>query len=420
MMIKTDTNDQVVSESIVDLFWTFLKIGSTAFGGFMALISVVQNYMVDRKKLLSDKDMLDGVSLASLLPGAIAVNVAVYAGYKLRGLPGAAVSLVGVVFPSFVLILLLSYAYFEYGGIPAVNNVFRGILPAVAAVVIAAAWNLGKRSVTGIAEGVITSCAMLALVFIGGFVTTITVMILSAVAGYYLFKDKTASENTPQYDYDIKIKTYKRSRKRKSGHHKKRKYTPGKANADAVLPTALLLSSLSGVNGALALKLFYSFSGMSIFLFGGGYVFIPLMQTTVVDVYQWVSQKEFVDGIAMGQITPGPIVITATFIGYKVAGLAGATAATIGVFLPPAILMVIGTHYLDKVQSSRLLASAMKGVHCAIIGMIIAAAYIILLSADKNAITAIILITALIALLKFKLEVAWIVPAAGLIGYGFY
>jgi len=128
-------NDKAGEErvSLWFLFWTFLKIGSIAFGGFMALVSVVENTIVRRRGLLEHKEMLDGISLANLLPGPMAVNVVAFVGYRLRGPAGALATASGVLLPTFVLILILSHLYFTYGHIAALGNVFRGLIPAVAA-----------------------------------------------------------------------------------------------------------------------------------------------------------------------------------------------------------------------------------------------------------------------------------------------
>jgi len=138
-VLKGNNSSLIDAPSLWSLFLSFLRIGSTAFGGFMALISVVQNEIVERKKLLTQSEMLDGISLATILPGPVAVNVVAYVGYKLRGGLGALVSAVGVILPAFILIVALSAAYFRWGQIPAVNKLFLGFIPAVTAVIVHAA-----------------------------------------------------------------------------------------------------------------------------------------------------------------------------------------------------------------------------------------------------------------------------------------
>jgi len=390
--------------SLLSLFWTFLKIGSTAFGGFMALISVVQNYLVDRKKLLSNEDMLDGISLATVLPGPVAVNVVAYAGYKIRGIPGAVICAAAVIIPSFFLILFLSFVYFNWGDIPAVNSVFKGFLPAVAAIITATAINMGKKALSGLTEVAIAVAALLMIIFVGGFYSTLIVIFTAGSLGWLLYR-KDESSNTPA--------TIKASLPENRFRHWLL------LACSAVIAIAVPLVALQSALSAkilLACKLFVTFAGMSVLLFGGGFVFIPLMQESIVEGHQWVTHKEFVDAIAMGQITPGPILISATFIGYKVAGVAGAILATIGIFAPPAMIMLLCTHFLQALKTSIHVKAVLKGVRCGVIGMIAAAAYVVALSADINLITIAIFVFAMFALLKLKLEVFWIIPIAGIVG----
>ena len=404
--MSTITRQQTMSDKVSNwvLFWTFLKIGSTAFGGFMALISVVQNYLVDRKKLLSDADILDGISLATILPGPIAVNVVAYAGYRINGFAGAIICFTAVILPSFLLILALSHLYFTWGEIPAVNNAFKGFIPAVAAIIVAATINMAKKTLTGIAEYAIAIIALLLLMLVGGFYSTIGIIAAAGLAGILFFKNRTASDTQK-----VTVQTTKN-----------RFAIPLSVLAFLSLPLSAMALPFFNIGTTIAVKLLVTFAGMSVLLFGGGFVFIPMIQEIVVDGYGWVTNKEFIDGVALGQITPGPILVSATFIGYKMAGVLGATAATIGIFLPPAILMLICTHFLEKLKKSKIINAALSGIRCGVIGMIAAAAIVVMQSAEPNWISAAIFSLAILALLKFKIEVAWIIPASGLAGFLLY
>src|SRR5882724_2269897 len=160
-------NESIVASrpSLLSLFLSFLRIGCTAFGGFMALISVVQTEIVERRKLLTPGEMLDGISLATILPGPVAVNVVAYVGYKLRGGLGALVSAVGVILPAFVLIVVLSAVYFRWGQIPTVNKLFLGFIPAVTAVIVHAAWGMARKAIRGMREFAIAFVACLLLLY---------------------------------------------------------------------------------------------------------------------------------------------------------------------------------------------------------------------------------------------------------------
>ena len=384
--------------SLWTLFTLFLRIGSTAFGGFMALIAVVENHVVERRKWLTHEEVLDGVSLATVLPGPIAVNVIAYVGHRLRGIPGALACAIGVILPAFLLMLALSAAYFAWGQMPAVSKLFMGFLPAVAAIILVAAWNMGRKTIKGVSEALISLIAAALMVWHGSFAVSLSVIVVSGVAGWLIFREKPAAVSS-----------------KPSGELK----NSGKLLSVAAAPLALTVPFWSA-NSILLLKLFTTFAGMSLFLFGGGYVFIPLMQNTVVVSTGWLTQQEFVDAIAMSQIMPGPIVLSTVFIGYKMAGLLGALAATIGIFLPPGILMIAGTHVLNRIKQSALIKAVLRGIRPAIIGMIASAVITVGMSAQHHWVSLLIFAAALLAQLRFKLDVVWVIPTAGLAGLLMY
>lgn len=384
--------------SLWQLFKLFLKIGSTGFGGFMALIAQVQSYAVERRKLLSQDDMLDGISLATILPGPVAVNTVAYTGYRIRGWAGAVVAATAVMLPSFLLMLLLTDAYFRWGSVPAVGKLFNGFIPAVAAVVLAAAWNMARKTAKTVPEGVIAAVSCLSLVMFRGFFITAAIIGVSAVLGWLLFGRKT--ERVAQAKA---VNVTENKRAEREG-----------VRMNAVSP--VLSMPFLGMNVAAAGKLFATFGSMSLLLFGGGYVFIPLMQQIVVEGYGWVTRKEFLDGIALGQIMPGPILISSVFIGYKVAGVTGAVAATAGMFGPPAVVMLLCTRFLDRIKRSVAVLAVLRGIRSGVLGMITAAVVVIAQTAQPHVLSAVIFAAALIALLKFKVETAWIIPVAGVAG----
>jgi chromate transporter len=372
----------------------------------MALISVVQDYAVARKKLLTHEDMLDGISLATLLPGPVAVNVVAYTGYRARGVKGAVTSAIGVILPAFLLLVGLSYAYVRFGRMPMVEQFFLGFIPAVAAIILTTAWNMGTKAVKGFPEAVIAFAAAALLLGVGGFAVTLGIIAASGLLGWLLFH-RTASAPSAK-DHGSSQQPGPRQ-----GAETRHRMFGFAAAPLSVVP-------LFGFDTTLIMQLFATFSGMSILLFGGGYVFIPLIQQVVVDGYGWVSRQEFIDAIALGQVTPGPILISAAFIGYKVAGLAGAAAATAGIFTPPAVVMLLCTGFLDRIKRSEGIKAGMRGIRSAVIGMIAAAGVTVARSAPLNAISLLIFCAALIALLRFKVETAWIIPAAGITGLLLY
>lgn len=405
-------NSAPISESVSlsYLFWTFLKVGSTAFGGFMALISVVENLIVGRRKLLTHEDMLDGISLASVLPGPVAANVVAYVGYRLRGGLGALVSTVAVLLPSFILVVGLTIVYLQVGELPAVSKAFAGFIPAVAAIIINAAIRMTQKAIKVWQQITIAVVAAILLKFIGGFYITLAVMIASGVVGYLLFYNAKKAEVEHSQSTTIKpTETEKIS-------------TAKIAIAFAVLLVFLLLSliPLPFLGETSLAKLFVTFSGMSLMLFGGGYVFIPLIQEVVVNGYGWLTPTEFSNAIAMGQITPGPISISAAFIGYVVKGILGAAVATVGIFFPPALLMVTCSHLLERIKKSLVIQSALQGIRPAVIGMIFTAALVLIQTAEYHWATLIIFALSLLAMRFWKIEVVLIIPIAGILGLLLY
>jgi chromate transporter len=389
--------------SLSSLFWIFFRIACTSFGGFMAMISVVENVVVERKKLLTHQAMLDGISLASMLPGPVAVNVCTYVGYRLRGRAGALVAATAAILPAFVLVVILSAAYFRWGQIPAVSKLFMGFIPAVTAVIVAAAWNMSRKSLTGLREEAIAIAAFTVLLGIGGFYSTLGIILGAGVIGWLLFRTDPGPAAQPPPDKKLAAPG-----------------TPLNVNALLLSTAPMVQIPWWSVDPAILMKLCAVFAGMSVMLFGGGYVFIPMIQEIVVTNHKWVTTQEFVDGIALGQITPGPILVSAAFIGLKVAGLAGATIATVAIFAPPAVLMVVASNAFERLQRSSAIQAALRGVRPAVIGMIFAAAVVVGQTAVPVWYSIALFAVALYALIRFRVEAVWIIPAAGAAGWWLY
>jgi chromate transporter len=391
--------------SLKYLFFIFLKIGSISWGGFMALISVVQKEFVDKNNIVKDEVILDGISLASVLPGPVAFNVVTYLGYYLRGVKGALVSMVGIILPSFLLILALAFAYSTYGQIPEFNHFFLGVLPAVSAVIISVATNMSKKQIKDYKQVLICILSGAILIFVRSYFATLTVMLMSGGAGYLLFGNREnaiASQSTFLKHIDL------------------RKFVIFLIIMVTIgfivwfLPFLLYGQNMDKTR--LLHQIALTFSGLSLTLFGGGYVIIPAMQQVIVDGLHWLNVKEFVDAIALGQITPGPIFISATFIGFKVAGIAGAVIATIAIFFPPGFLMLFCSKFMDQIKNSVFIISVFKGLRPAIIGMIFSAAFTIMKGTELGWQAGIIFIIAVVLSMRYKINVIYLIPISGIAG----
>lgn len=385
--------------SLSYIFFTFLKLGATAFGGYMSLVAIVQKQLVEVDKKLKEEDLLDGISLTSVLPGPVAVNTIAYVGYQLRGVPGAIAAFAGIILPSFFLVIFLSWLYFSYGNILAVKNVFSGITPAITALIVTVAIGMTRKTIKLPAQWTICLLAALLLILVGGFAVTFLLIIVSGVAGAFLFR-QSAEQALPG---DEKI------------HFENKQLV-----ISGVVLLLLLCTLLWGGQYPGAPKdvqILSTFSGISLTLFGGGYVVIPALHELFVENLNWLTSAEFADGIAIGQITPGPIFVTATFIGYKVAGVLGAFLATVAIFTPPAVLTVLLSRFVKILNQSSVVKAAMKGVRAAVIGMIFASAITIGQTITPSVVSAIIFAAIFIISLKYTISPVYLIIASGVAGF---
>lgn len=385
--------------SLSYIFFTFLKLGATAFGGYMSLVAIVQKQLVEVDKKLKEEDLLDGISLTSVLPGPVAVNTIAYVGYQLRGVPGAIAAFAGIILPSFFLVIFLSWLYFSYGNIPAVKNVFSGITPAITALIVTVAIGMTRKTIKLPAQWTICLLAALLLILVGGFAVTFLLIIVSGVAGAFLFR-QSPEQALPG---DEKI------------HFENKQLV-----ISGVVLLLLLCTLLWGGQYPGAPKdvqILSTFSGISLTLFGGGYVVIPALHELFVENLNWLTSAEFADGIAIGQITPGPIFVTATFIGYKVAGVLGAFLATVAIFTPPAVLTVLLSRFVKILNQSSVVKAAMKGVRAAVIGMIFASAITIGQTITPSVVSAIIFAAIFIISLKYTISPVYLIIASGVAGF---
>lgn len=385
--------------SLSYIFFTFLKLGATAFGGYMSLVAIVQKQLVEVDKKLKEEDLLDGISLTSVLPGPVAVNTIAYVGYQLRGVPGAIAAFAGIILPSFFLVIFLSWLYFSYGNIPAVKNVFSGITPAITALIVTVAIGMTRKTIKLPAQWTICLLAALLLILVGGFAVTFLLIIVSGVAGALLFR-QSAEQALPG---DEKI------------HFENKQLVMSGVVLLLLLCTLLWGGQYPGAPKDV--QILSTFSGISLTLFGGGYVVIPALHELFVENLNWLTSAEFADGIAIGQITPGPIFVTATFIGYKVAGVLGAFLATVAIFTPPAVLTVLLSRFVKILNQSSVVKAAMKGVRAAVIGMIFASAITIGQTITPSVVSAIIFAAIFIISLKYTISPVYLIIASGVAGF---
>lgn len=393
-------NSGAPKASSLDLFFLFLRIGAIGFGGHAALVAVIERELCEKKKLVRSQLIVDGVALASALPGPLAVNTVAYIGYMLCGTLGALASIAGVILPSFFLMIALAIFYGRFGSLPVIEAAFSGFMPAVIAVMVSVAWRLGRQNIKVPEQLGIAVLSTIVFLLLANFWTGIALIVAAAIYGTLRFArpGKKVDETHDHY-----------------------------ARAHSIVPVVLLAVGVAVVTVATHFvsdpadqrslsQLWSSFSGMSLVMFGGGYVFIPMMKQVVVDHYSWLSPREFADAIALGQVTPGPIMIAATFIGFRIAGLAGAAVATIGIFLPPALLTAFCSNLTQRIAKSPIVQAAYAGIRPCVIGMILTAAIVLARSAHWEVIPILIFLGSLALTIRYKVDTLYIIPGAGFVG----
>ena len=356
--------------TLAALAWSFLRIGSVAFGGFMMLVSMVEREFVRRRKLIGEAEMLETISLVSLLPGPMAVNLVAWTGYRVRGISGAAVAMGAVIVPGFVLIWVMGLAYLEYSKTEAMMRIFDGLLAALAAVVADVALRMARKNATDPARWALVVAVAVVTILLPnrfGFFTLLGSLLVCGMIGRIWFRPH---------------------RTETAGNAPRPSATPikamiGKTGASAAAVFLFCIATWVLLDGSGWLRILGVFSGLSLLLFGGAYVFIPLMQGMLVGELDWLSNREFLDAVAMGQVLPGPNLVSVAFIGGQLAGLPGMLAATVGIFVPSAVLTIQASRVLDVIKDSPGVRGVMAGVQLGVIGAIAASAWTILKAARR-------------------------------------
>jgi chromate transporter len=385
-------------QNLIYLFRTFIVIGSTSFGGYMSLISMMRERMVMRDKAISDDRITEGLALASMLPGPVAVNVVAYTGFYLSGITGALISIISVLLPSFALVLALSILFLEAGSKIDFHSILLGIFPVVAGVIFSTGISMGKKNCTQIAHYAIATGSFIALVFLKGYWPILLVLLVAAGAGILLFK-KSVSQND-----QVAPKSW----------------NPVLLFATAFIFFFVIIFLVS--SESILLRLAKEFSAASLTLFGGGYVMVPILKTTLVDQLRWVSGEEFIYGISIGQVTPGPILISAAFFGYKMKGILGAIIATVSIFLPSAMLMIILSKVFIALKHNRFIQAALSGIRPAVVGMILYSGFSLYqLMTDANLYISFVIVALTFWLVfKYSFNTALLICAGAIVGFFFY
>jgi chromate transporter len=382
LTVPVQRTAELVPCSLRELTQYFLRLGTFGFGGPIALAGYMQRDLVERKRWISKEDYLEGLALAQLAPGPLAAQLAIYLGWVRGRVLGA--TLVGAAFilPSFIMVLAISAIYVRFGGLAWMQGVFYGIGSAVIAIVARSAYKLTKMSLS-------KDRLMWGIFGVSAVVTAWTeseIVWLFVAAGIVAMLVKAP----PQL---------------------------GSGTAAFVLP----LWSLTGVHGSATAgtltTIGWYFAEAGAFVFGSGLAIVPFLHGGVVNRFGWLDNQQFLDAVAVAMITPGPVVITTAFIGYLVAGLAGATVAALATFLPCYLLTILPAPYFRKFSKNATLKAFVDGVTAAATGAIAGAAFVLGRRAIYDVPTVLIFALTLGVLLRFKkVQEPLVIVAAGVVG----
>ena len=336
--------------TLLQLVRYFLRLGTLGFGGPVALVGYMRRDLVESRKWIAEADYLEGLALAQLSPGPLAAQLAMYLGYVRYRILGATLVGLAFIWPSFLIVVLLGWLYTLYGGLSWMQAVFYGVGASVIGIIAHSAYKLTTKTIgrDGLLWGVSLVTAAVTIV------TQTEQVLLFIAAGVLVWLVKT-----PPRAF------WKSSWKRKTG-----------ITSLSPVPLAAVFAAGATAGGTLwALFTFFVFAGT--FVFGSGLAIIPFLYGGVVQGHHWLTDRQFVDAVAVAMITPGPVVITSGFIGFLVAGLAGAAVAALGTFLPCYVFVVVAAPAFRKYGKRPAIAAFVKGVTAAAIGAITGAVVVL-------------------------------------------
>jgi len=378
--------------SVWEIITAFLHLGVTAYGG-LAMVEPIRQRIVKEKGWLDQKEFLDGLALCQMVPGATVVQLATYVGYRLRRTPGALAAAAGFILPAFVLMLGLSALYFTYGNIAWVKSVSRGLGVVVIALLLQAVWHLGRNVSKQWFDVGIALIALLALWFKANYILVfVAAGLLRLILSLRLLADQVSplgpipGQKLPVGTILIHL-------------------------ALTLLVLAVLVGGLWRLDPKLGLMA-STFFKVAMVAFGGGYAMIPILQWDLVDHLGWLTLQQFLDGILLGFVTPGPIIITATFVGYWVKGLLGAIVATVAIFLPPILIIIFLTPFYQRIKEAKLMRPVIQGILAALVGMLVLVTLQMGVVTLTDLKSLALMAAASLALIVFKVNLLWIVVAA--------
>jgi chromate transporter len=363
--------------SLIELATYFLTLGTIAFGGPAAHIAMMEDQVVRRRGWLTREEFLDLLGAANVIPGPNSTELAIFIGYRRAGWRGLVVAGVCFILPAFLIVSAIAWAYRQFGTLPAAAGVLYGVEPVVIAVVLEALRNLAPTAIKSRWLGVVAVSTLVAAALGIGVLPVLGIGGLLAVLPELVRKGRVAA---------------------------------------AVWWSGLTATSTVGGTAFGLWPLFVVFLKVGAVLYGSGYVLLAFLQGDLVQRLHWLTERQLLDAVAVGQVTPGPVFTTATFIGYVLGGLPGALVATVGIFLPSFLYVAASGPLVPRIKRSAIAGAVLSGVTVASLALMAIVSVQLGRAALVDGPTLGILIASLVLLVKFRVNSAWLVLGGALLG----
>jgi len=371
--------------SIKELVGYYLRLGLLGFGGPVALVGQMEREMVGARGWVTKEEMREGIAICQSLPGPLAIQVGIWLSYLRGGFWGAWAGGWAFILPNFLIVAVMGALYVRLGGLPWVTAIFYGVSPAVIALILHSCYRLAKLGMDDWLQW-----ALAAVAFV------VTVAVRAEVAWIFL---ASGAVGIVYYGSLLRMRS-------------------SASTTSSFLLSVPLLAGVGGnvPSGAMLGKLFTFFLKAGSLTFGSGLVIVPFLEKGLVQQTGWLNEREFLVAVAVGMMSPGPVVITATFVGYLVAGFWGALVATIGIFLPSFLLILIVAPILVRYRTNSNVQGFIKGAYAAAIGTILGACVLLGRIAIGDWLTALVALVSLVALFRWKISNPLLIAVAAVVG----
>ena len=361
----------------------FLRLGATAFGGPAAHIALMEDEVVRRRRWLTKDEFLDLLGATNLIPGPNSTELAIHIGHRQAGWRGLLVAGSSFILPAVLIVLAFAWAYVRYGSLPQVTGVLYGVKPVIIVIVLQALWTLGRAAIKS---------KWLALVAVGGVALTL--------AGVH--------ELLILFCAGVIVAASQRITRQLRGD-----------NHSLLAPSlALFLQASPAAAASFGLwPLFLFFLKVGSVLYGSGYVLLALIRSDLVERWHWLTETQLLDAIAVGQVTPGPVFTTATFIGYVLGGTRGALVATVGIFLPAFVFVAASGPLVPRIRRSPTAGAFLDGVNVAALALMAVVTYQLGRAALVDVKTIIIAVVSAVLLFLFRINSAWLIVGGAILGW---